>query len=386
MAPTIAWLAQGRIRIKEPGKPPRTIESKFADSIRERAIRAQQKHAWKSGGDGQKFLSAAMLWGRMPSDPAAIRVAITSLCPGNAPGQLFYSLETDDLCAVLFLENLGEEERRLWNKNDKRLSHLTVAPDGAVACSVQYPFGTANLAVRLDEESGFSEVTEGDSLDSAPRWVPNLRRSLVFQSAGVGRDRNGHFVNFGPFSIQQLDIESGGLNTLQEDSNYDYLTPQIDAEGALYYIARPYTTGREFHPLVVAKDICLFPFRLGYALFHYLQVFSLTYTGKKLSSAGGAQSRPLDFKEMMIWGNRVSASAHNSKDESIGLVPKSWRLYRQRPGQNPEPLANGVVTYDLMADRSIVYSNGTSIFHIDPSGKSERLCGERLIEQVVVLS
>src|SRR5206468_1707687 len=114
----------------------------------------------------------------------AIRISITSLCRGATSGQMLYSLETDDLCAVLSLENLGAEERRLWNKNDKRLSHLTVGPDGAVACSVRHEFGTANIAVRPDDQTGFSEVTEGDSLDSAPRWVPNHPRRLVFQSAG----------------------------------------------------------------------------------------------------------------------------------------------------------------------------------------------------------
>jgi len=185
MEPTIAWLAQGKVRIKQPGESPRTVESRFGQSIRDRVVRSQQRHAWKIGGEGDKFLSSVMLWGRAPKDPAAVRIAITSLCRGSAAGQMLYSLETDDLCAVLSLENLGEEERRLWNKNDKRISHLCVAPDGAVACSVRHQFGTANIAVRLNDESGFSEATEGDSLDTAPRWIPGEGRRLVFQSAGI---------------------------------------------------------------------------------------------------------------------------------------------------------------------------------------------------------
>src|SRR6266850_4103589 len=163
MEPTIAWLAQGKVRLKQPGEPPRTVESRFGQSIRDRVVRSQQRHAWKMGGEGEKFLSSMMLWGRAPKDPAAVRVSITSLCRGAAAGQMLYSLETDDLCAVLAIENLGEEERRLWNKNDKRLSHLCVSPEGAVACSTRHKFGTANIAVRVDDEAGFSEVTEGDS-------------------------------------------------------------------------------------------------------------------------------------------------------------------------------------------------------------------------------
>jgi hypothetical protein len=386
MEPTIAWLAQGKVRLKQPGEPPRTLESRFGQSIRERVVRSQQRHAWKTGGEGEKFLSSVMLWGRAPKDPAAVRIVITSLCRGSAAGQMLYSLETDDLCAVLSLENLGEEERRLWNKNDKRISHLCVAADGAVACSVRHPFGTANIAVRLNEESGFSEATEGDSLDTAPRWIPGEQRRFVFQSAGIGRDRHGNFAGLAPFSIQHLDIDSGDMKTLAEDSANDLLTPQMTADGTLYYIRRPYTTGREINPLRLLKDILLFPFRLSYAVFHYLQVFSMIYTGKKLTGAGGPQDRQMDTKEMMIWGNRVSADMMaKPDDEAPDLVPKSWQLVRERKNYDPEVLAKGVLAYDLAPDGSVVYSNGSAIFMREPNGRTDRVHVERLIEQVAII-
>ena len=383
---TIAWLSQGKVRVKKPGEPPRTIESEFGQSIRERAVRAQQRHAWKAGGDEEKFLAGAMLWGRAPKDPAAVRIAITSLCRGAAAGQMLCSLETNDLCAVLALENLGAEEKRLWNKNDKRLSHLCVASDGAVACSVRHPFGTANIAVRLNEESGFGEVTEGDSVDTAPRWRPGEGRRLVFQSAGVGRDRHGNFAGVGPFGIQELDIDSGEMKTLAEEPQCDLLTPQFGPDGALYYIRRPYTTGREFRPLTALKDLVLFPFRLSYAFIQYFQFFSMRYTGKKLTSAGGAQGRRMDLQEMMIWGNMVSAAqAENPAEEAPDLVPKTWQLLRRRGNFDPEVIAKGVLAYDLAPDGSVAYSNGSAIFVRQPDGTTKRIHVERLIEQVVVL-
>ncbi len=382
----IAWLAQGQLRMKAPGEPPRTIESQFAKGIRERAVRAQQRHGWKMGGQGERFLAGAMLWGRVPRDPAAIRANITSLCRGAAAGQVLYSLESDDFCAILALEKLGQEERRLWNKNDKRLSHLAMGPDGAMACSVIHKFGTANLAVRLDEDSGLSEITEGDSVDTAPCWVPDHPRRLVFQSAGIGRNRHGHFAGLGPFSIQQLDIDSGKMETLIEDPGWDFLTPQVDEAGRLYYIRRPYQTGRELSPWRMVKDFFLFPFRLLYAIFQFLQFFSMSYTGKKLTSADGTSARPMDIKEMIIWGNRVSANqASVETDETPDLVPGTWQLMRQRPGYDPEVLAKGVLAYDLAPDGSIFYSNGSAIFLRDPGGKTERLHKDRLIEQVIVL-
>src|SRR5262245_49900098 len=246
---TIAWLAQGKIRLKQGSAPARTIESRFGQTIRERAVKAQQRHSWKTGGSEEKFLAGAMLWGRSPRDPAALRLSITSLCQGPAAGQVLYSLETDDLCGILQLEEFGAEERRLWNKNDKRIDHLHLSGEGELACSVRHEFGTSNIAVRVSEESGFSEVTEGDSVDTAPAWIPGTERQLVFQSAGVGRDRDGHFAGIGAYGIQKLDINSGELVTLREDPRYDFLTPRMTSDGALYFIRRPHVTGREFHPL-----------------------------------------------------------------------------------------------------------------------------------------
>lgn len=387
MGLTIAWIAQGRLRLKTGGEAPRTVESRFGQSIRERAVRNQQRHAWKAQGEGESFLSGAMLWGRTATDPAAIPVRITSLCRGTCAGQMLYSLETDELCAILSVESLGDEERRLWNKNDKRVSQLCVSPDGAVACSVRHQFSTANIAVRLDEESGFSEVTEGDSLDTAPRWVPGHGRRIVFQSAGVGRDRNGLFAGLGPFGIQLLDVDRGELTTLVESAREDHLTPQMTADGTLYFIRRPYQSGREFNPLRVLKDIVLFPFRLVYALFHYLQFFSMRYTGRKLTTSGGTRGREMDLKQMMIWGNMISAQQSSpAAGEMRDLVPSSWQLVRRSSSGEQTVLAKGVLAFDLAPAGSVVYSNGNAIFALDAQGRAERVVLESMIEQVAVLN
>jgi hypothetical protein len=45
--PNITYLAQGKIRVKANGEAPRTVDSVYGNSIREKAVRAQQKHSWK---------------------------------------------------------------------------------------------------------------------------------------------------------------------------------------------------------------------------------------------------------------------------------------------------------------------------------------------------
>ena len=381
----IAWLSQGKLRYKSSDGAPVTLESPFANGIRERAVKAQQRHSWKFGGEGDKFLSAAMLWGRANHDPAAIPIFITSLCRSARSGELLYSLETDSMCAILAIEKAGTDERRLWHKNDKRLSHLAVGEDGALACSLRHKFGTANIAVRVDEEAGFSEVTEGDSVDTAPRWVKGARRKLVFQSAGIGRTREGHFAALGPYSVQSLEVETGELKTLVDDPACDFLTPYCTSDDVLYFIRRPYRTGRELNPLTLLKDIVLFPFRLLFAVFHFLQFFSMRYTGKKLSASGDAAGREPDMKEMMIWGNMVSAKAAKGVDDSASLVPSSWELVRRNANGSEDVLAKGVVSFDVASDGSVVYSNGNGIFLMDRTGRSERIAKEAMVEQVIIL-
>ena len=89
-----------------------------------------------------------------------------------------------------------------------------------------------------------------------------------YQSAGIGRNRQGQFLAFGPFSIQQLDADAGELSTLAEDRRYDYLAPQALPDGSLLFIRRPYSKNEVVHPVRVLQDICLFPFRLVYAVVH----------------------------------------------------------------------------------------------------------------------
>src|SRR5688500_8492378 len=130
--PPIAYLAGGKIRLKVDGAEPRTVPSQYGNTIRERSVKAQQRHAWKSEG-GNSFLSGSVLWGRADCAPSAIRIVTTSLCRGTSAGQFLYALETDNSCGLLAVDNLGAEERRLWSNNTRRLRYISTYR-GHVAC------------------------------------------------------------------------------------------------------------------------------------------------------------------------------------------------------------------------------------------------------------
>ena len=172
------------------------------------------------------------------------------------------------------------------------------------------------------------------------------------------------------------------MTTLVESRQFDYLAPQCLEDGTLLYIRRPYSQHEKFSPLRAIKDLILFPFRLLYAIVHYLNFFSAIYTGRKLTS-GGAKAREMDMKQMMVWGNVVRAQRQGSVEEAgADLVPKSWQLCSRTPMDECKVLAAGVLAYDLGDDGRIVFTNGNAIYLLHPDGRKEHVLNERLIEQV----
>jgi hypothetical protein len=48
-------------------------------------------------------------------------------------------------------------------------------------------------------------------------------------------------------------------------------------------------------------------------------------------------------------------------------------------------IAKGVVSFDVAADGSALYTNGSAVYWLAPGGARQRLCTEPQIEQVVLL-
>jgi hypothetical protein len=387
----VAYLAQGKLHLSGRGAAT-TVESAFGRSLRERASQIHQRHAWKSQGRGAQFMTG-MLWPAQSGDPSGFRIAITGVTPGRNPGELLYSLETDDVSGIFAVDAAGVE-RRLFHTADFRMRHIARQPDGTtVAASIFHKDNfTSNIAVLQAEGTDFFEATEGDSIDLAPRWVKDSGRRLVFQSAGVGRDAQGRFAVPGPFSVQQLDLDSGEIEGLVEDPGHDHLGPQKTADGTLYYIRRPYERNNTtIQPLHALRDAALFPFRMAHAFFQYFNFFSMRYTGKPLATSRGAAQRQPDLKQMMIWGNLVDVDRAAQQDrlgdpDAPSLVPQSWQLVRRSSSGTTETLAKSVLSFDIAADGSVLYSNGSSIHRLPPSGgKAERVLVGAMIEQVAAL-
>ncbi len=383
----IAYVAGGGLHIKLGEEAPERLASAFGEGVLKRATQIRRRHEWKEQGRGARFMAGGLLWGT-GHDPGGTPIVLTSLTSGPTPGQLLYTIDAGGVEAVCSYSLQDRLENRLRHGSKLEIRHLTADPDQQLlACSVDHGDGTAGLAVMNNDASNLREITEGDSVDLAPSWVPGGQQRMIYQSAGVGRNREGRPVELGPFLINQLDLERGDIEIRASSTDADLLGPRLRADGRLYYIRRPRQPTRSSVGRILL-DIILFLPRLFYALFQYLSFFTARYTGKPLTTAGGPKKQGADMRQMMVWGNLIDAeqAAENDGDEPAAVVPRSWKLVCQAPDGTTQNLADSVLSYDLVADGSIVYSTGSAIYRLDEKGKRERLVTGKAIQQVVVLT
>jgi len=319
--------------------------------------------------------------------PADVPVMLTGVAP-TPDGGLLYSLETDAVSGI-FLRDQNGLETRLFHTADYRIRHISLHPEGkTIAATVFHKDSMrSNIAWLPMHGTELAEVTEGDSFDQSPRWVPGSARRIVFQSTGIGRNAAGAMAGVAPSMIQELDLDSGSLEDVAEEKGHDLINPQRTADGTLYYIRKPYETHTTDASLLGSlKDAALFPFRMGQAIFQYFNVFSMMYTGKPLVTSKGAAQKRMDPRQMFINGNLAAARMGQGADEEEqGKVPNSWELMRQGSRGSAEVVAKGVLSFDLSPDGGILYSDGSAIHLAGPDGKAERLLKAEAIEQVVAL-
>src|SRR5262245_28268139 len=124
----VAYLANGKIHVRDGDGPATTHSSKFGEQIRERAVRVNQRHEWKRGGRGAGF-TGAMLAGAGEPDPAQMRIAITHIARGRKPNEVLYVLETNEISGVFALDLQSGEETRLLHTSAHVVRSLAVGPE-----------------------------------------------------------------------------------------------------------------------------------------------------------------------------------------------------------------------------------------------------------------
>jgi hypothetical protein len=392
MGVDLAFVARGELFVAQGRAAPSVFTSPFAEQVRARHTQIARRSAWKTQGPGARFMAGL---GGMPDGDevlnggaAPIAVAFTGIGRGQRPGELYYTQITEAVAGLFRLEAASLDERRLFHGADVFLHDPSVHPtDDLVACTLRGNGGIAHIVVVTTEGRNLREVTEGDVLDGAPSWVPGEPRTLVYQSAGVGRDRRGFVSGFGAMSIQRLDLARATVECVLQDANVDFLAPRVASDGTLYAMRRPMERARRASPIRFLGDVLLFPFRLGRAVLHFLEFFSMRYTGKPLVTSGGARARRADMRRFLQLANLVTATRDIADDDGDApAVSPEWTLVRRAPDTGRiETVASAVTAFDLARDGSVVYADSTAIHHLTPGGERVQLADARGVSAIAVL-
>lgn len=377
----LAFLSNGFIFMRERGGPVQQLHSTYAQEAQDRAERAREKHSWKK--DTAFGIAAG---GRARQFEAADKPLLATSAVFDGGGNLIYFLRDDHVGGLFRREAASGHEVRMMIKQKLHLADLALQPGGnTLAAMSQQATGVAHIALMDAEGNGYREVTGGDSVDSAPAWVPSAPQRLLFQSCGLARDENGYIVAQGPAGIQLLNMESGSVSPVLENPRFDYLRPRVDPAGNLLFIRRPFEAPR-YGANSLLLDTLLFPFRLLRAVFHYLNFFSLVYSRKPLTSASGPEVKA-DMKNILLQGRRIDAEKALRTMRTVqgvpSLVPDSWELVRRDTEGDERVLATNVSSYDIGPDGTIVYTNGQGVFVIEPDGSARLALRDQLVSDVV---
>jgi hypothetical protein len=377
----LAFISNGKLFYQAPGQGLRELQSPHVRTVMERMERHQQLHGWKEGtAFGRSFTGRER---HLSTDAVGIQATSAQFV---AHDRVLYFLRDDSFGGLFEYDLALDAEKRLLHKQYLSVEELRIHPDGHRLLGAQQARnGAANIVAMDADGSNFRELTSGDTVDTAPAWVPGQADAVLFQSSGLARNPAGHVVAQGPTSIQMADTTAGSLTMILEDPRFDFLQPRVGANGFLYFIRRPYETPRYGMGNAVT-DALMFPFRLLRALFHYLNFFSLMYTRKPLITASGPAVQA-DLKEILIKGKRLDAEAALRTGVQLNgvpsLVPASWQLICRSPHGEEHVLASHVASFDLAPDDTILFSNGYGVFALDGANPPQVLLRDTLVADVI---
>lgn len=385
MTSRIAIIADGRLFITGTDGKSKNHPCQFAADMDRRQQKTSDKSAWmRGGGDGGMF-SSSTVWGKRGGEMApSPRPQIVGVAGGDRPNSMNYALWTGLVGAFLDYDFSENYERRVFHRENFHVSQLDRnARDGRLICRVGDD-GDSSLGLLEPDGRNARLVTEGDSIDGAPSWVPQTENTVIYHSAGLSRDARGVIRGLGPFEIHRLDLSGGDLETLVKSSGHDLLAPQMDPAGNLHYIRRPYEGLDGIRPSIwtTLKDSVLFPFRLVRAIIDFFQIFSQMVSKKPLTTSGGPKMQGPEPMHLWIYGRMIDLRKTNGKGNTEGaLAPSDWVLVRRSTAGSEEILAKHVVAFDIAADGRIAWSDGRNL-HLIAFGGSKKLMSEPLIEAV----
>ncbi|WP_394847152.1 hypothetical protein LZC95_06740 [Pendulispora brunnea] len=386
----LAYLADRQVHLLFDDGETEILSSAFVEDVRRREASIDRKTSWKTQGTGARFMGAAALWddAQGKREPAFF----VALSRGRRPGELLYAVTTGVVSGIFAYDVATKGETRLVHGTDGvALSMATSDDHRVVAMTRSQKNGSCNVAVMRDDGGEVALVTDGDTVDGAPSWVPvgpevtAGRHQLVYQSSGVGRDETGMLAGLGPSEIHLLDAEHAKLRTLVAHPDFDYLSPRMMQDGTLFAIRRPYHRGPAApNAGEMLRDGLVAPLRLMYAGFRYLDYFTMRYTGKPMSTLGNTRGRQVDARRLHERQNLASAGEVGQPDE-LPRAPREWALVRRTPHGDETVVAESVAGYDFERNGALLLTDGAAITRVAPDGQCAKLADAPRVTTLVSL-
>jgi len=383
------FVAEGQLQCADARGDCQPVVSPFIQEAVQRSERGKQVDGWKTAqspdDDRGRMVPRATLWGAGRSGGNTLQHRFRYVARGEGDS-LFYVISVGAGTGLFRYYPKERREVRLFHgaamhclgiAHDPSSNHVVLAAGAAD--------GTASLELVDSEGRRRGQVTGGDAIDAAPSVSAREPGVVYYQSSGVARHaQTGQAAAIGPAALLRLDTRTAKLDTVQEHRDFDYLAPREDRSGNLWFIRRPYERTAGEVAVSAGKDALMFPWRVAKGVFGFLDAFSKIYGREPMKPSGGPQNHNLtpDLGSLWLHGRLVAISeVQYDTGRGGGLVPGSWELVcRNRKGQD-YVAARHVVSFDVAADDTVVYSNGFAVFRL-VDGDWQEVARANLVENV----
>lgn len=347
------------------GEKTALYESEYILRYREYSETRVKNDEWKYTGEGARFRGD---YDTYRAKKETVRAYINSV---QIEGEKVVYAFTVNGSSGVYRKDVADEKAReehILSSSDSEILTLHRGAENTYAVTVRGDGVTSHIGILYGASSELKTLTDGDTRDQNAYFSATERNTLMFDSAGVGRDADGNFSGkYAPAVICSLDLGTMEIKEIFGEKELSCTKPKQAADGTVYCIQRPNKEKRGGNPLL---EIVLIPYRIVQAIVMFVQAFVTMFTGKSMTSGGSnpARGRETDSRKLFVDGNLIEAEKElkrnkRFKDKEYGFIPMSWKLVKIENGK-AVPIKSGVCDFDLCKDGGLYCTNGKHIFYI----------------------